>query len=265
MGKKGGAKKVESVSHAPISLREEATGKIQTKATTNTKSKLRFDHLKNLAVWASTSDPLIPSLGAFYGHQFATFGEANGIPPDSSLITCQRCETVLEPGFNSTVRIEKNKSKVRHKKKKSGSITQNNVVYKCHFCLHQNLRRGTPKGHIKGIYPSKDKSRLETIPPSKFLTSGTSELEKDTVSNGEINEINVFPSSTNTVSLTEGRKRKQDSLLSKNAIKTTKEVAKSAGTSSKRRRKSWTSLKEIAQKNEQNSQIANFTIPFILK
>ncbi|WVZ01169.1 hypothetical protein V8G54_027238 [Vigna mungo] len=190
------------------------------------------------------------------------------INPSNRSLLC-RCETVLEPGFNSTVRIEKNRSKVRHKNKKSGSITQNNVVYKCHFCLHQNLKRGTPKGHIKGIYPSKDKSRSETIPPSKFITSETSELEKDTVSNGEINEINVFPSSTNTVSLTEGRKRKQDSFLSKNAIKTTnmssKEVAKSAGSSSKRRRKSWTSLKEIAQKNDQNSQIANFTIPFILK
>jgi len=90
MGKKGGAKKLDSVSHAPISLREEATGKIKTKATTNAKSKLRFDHLKNLAVWATTNDPLIPSLGAFYGYQFATFGEANGVPPDSSLITCQR-------------------------------------------------------------------------------------------------------------------------------------------------------------------------------
>ena len=86
MGKKGGAKKLESVSHTPISLREEATGKIQTKAASNTKSKLRFEHLKNLAVWATT----IPSLGAFYGHQFATFGEATGIPPDPSLITCQR-------------------------------------------------------------------------------------------------------------------------------------------------------------------------------
>lgn len=99
MGKKGGAKKVESVSHAPISLREEATGKIKTKATTNTKTKLRFDHLKNLAVWATTDNPLIPSLGAFYGHQLATFGEANGLPPDSSLITCQR-SGLLSPYFS---------------------------------------------------------------------------------------------------------------------------------------------------------------------
>ncbi|TKY70949.1 RNAse P, Rpr2/Rpp21 subunit [Spatholobus suberectus] len=286
MGKKGGAKKSESVSHAPISLREEATGKIQTKAATNTKSKLRFEHLKNLAVWATTNDPPIPSLGAFYGHQFAAFGEATGVPPDPSLITCQRCETVLQPGFNSTVRIEKNKSKVRHRHKKSGNITQNKVVYKCHFCLHQNLKRGTPKGHIKGICPSKDKSSLESTPPSKSITSGSSKLEKGIASKDEANEINVFPSrvvakdvalidglatpsSTNTTTLLEGKKRRRDSSLSKNTIKTTnmsaKELAKSASTSSKRRRKSWTSLKEIAQSNEhKNSQVANLTIPFFL-
>ncbi|CAJ1956084.1 unnamed protein product [Sphenostylis stenocarpa] len=282
MGKKGGAKILESVSRAPISLREEVTGKIQTKPTTNTKVKLRFDHLKNLAVWATTNDHLIPSLAAFYGHQVASFGEANGVPPDSSLITCQRCETVLQPGFNSTVRIERNKSKVRHKRKKCGNITQNNVVYKCHFCLHQNLKRGIPKGHLKGIYPSKDKSGLEAT-PSKFITSEFSKSEKEIVSNVEANEINVFPSrvvakdvtlmdspatpsSTNTISLIEEKKRKQNSSLFKSAIKNTNMSSKGvASTSSKRRRKSWTSLKEIAQSNEHSSQIANLTIPFILK
>ncbi|KAG5070223.1 hypothetical protein AAZX31_01G205000 [Glycine max] len=282
MGKKGGAKKLESASHTPISLREEATGKIQTKAASNTKSKLRFEHLKNLAVWATT----IPSLGAFYGHQFATFGEATGIPPDPSLITCQRCETILQPGFNSTVRIEKNKSKVRHRHKKSCNITQNKVVYKCHFCLHQNLKRGTLKGHIKGICPSKDKSLLELTPPSISITSDSSKLEKAIVSKDESNEIHLFPSrvvakditlvnglatpsSTNTTTLLEGKKRRRESSLSKNAIKTinksAKEVAKSTSTSSKRRRKSWTSLKEIAQSNEhKKNQIANLTIPFYL-
>nr|KYP32810.1 hypothetical protein KK1_046406 [Cajanus cajan] len=140
MGKKGGTQKLGSVSHTAISLRQEATGRIQTKAASNTKSKLRFEHLKSLALWATTNDPLIPSLAAFYGHQYATSGEATGVPPDPSLMTCQRCETVLQPDFNSTVRIEKNKSKVRHKHKKTDNITQNNVVYKCHFCLHQNQK-----------------------------------------------------------------------------------------------------------------------------
>ncbi|XP_020231999.1 uncharacterized protein LOC109812445 [Cajanus cajan] len=272
MGKRGGTQKLGSVSHTAISSREEATGRIQTKAASNTKSKLRFEHLKSLALWATTNDPLIPSLAAFYGHQYATSGEATGVPPDPSLMTCQRCETVLQPGFNSTVRIEKNKSKVRHKHKKTDNITQNNIVYKCHFCLHQNQKRGTPKGHVKGICPSKDKSLLESTPSSKYSTNESCKikLEKGTVSKDEVNEINVFPSqvvakdltlvdclatpsSTNTTTLLEGKKRRRDSSLSKNAIKTTnmsaKEVANSANASSKRRRKSWTSLKEIAQSN----------------
>lgn len=143
-------------------------------------------------------------------------------------------------------------------------------MYKCHFCLHQNLKRGTPKGHIKGICPSKDKSSLESTPPSKSITSDSSKLEKGILSKDEANEINVFPlrdvanvdglatpSSTNTTT------------LSKKAIKTinksAKQVAKSASTSNKRRRKSWTSLKEIAQSNEhKNNPIANLTIPFFL-
>ena len=175
--------------------------------------------------------------------------------------------------------------KVRHKQKKPGNITQNNVVYKCHFCLHQNLKRGTPKGHIKGICPSKVKPLLESTPPSKSITSESCKIQKGIASKDEVNEINVFPSrvvakdvtlmdsqstssSTITRSLLEGKRRRQDSPLSNNIIKTTNmsgKGANSVSTSSKRRRKSWTSLKEIAQsKEDKNSQIGNFTIPFFL-
>ncbi|KAJ7944919.1 RNAse P, Rpr2/Rpp21 subunit [Quillaja saponaria] len=44
------------------------------------------------------------------------------------------------------------------------------------------------------------------------------------------------------------------------------DVEKTAGTSSKRKRKSWTSLKEIAQTSEHGSSrsVANLTIPFFL-
>ncbi|XP_061337307.1 uncharacterized protein LOC133284320 [Gastrolobium bilobum] len=288
MGKKGGARKLpnlESGSRTTISLREEATGKILTKPASNIKSILRFEHMKKLAVWA-TNDPLIPSLGAFYGQHFATLGEATGIPPDPSLMTCQRCETVLHPGFNSTVRIEKNRSKVRHRHRKSGNVTQNNVVYKCHFCFHQNLKRGTPKGHIKRICPSRDTSSLESTPPTKPITHGSSKLEKSIISKDEANEIDMFtsralakdvalidslatPPSTSTTTLLEGKKRRRNSLTSKKAIEMSGmsakvEVAKSLSTASKRR-KSWTSLKEIAQSNQhENSQVVNLTIPFFL-
>nr|KYP67288.1 hypothetical protein KK1_013612 [Cajanus cajan] len=58
-----------------------------------------------------------------------TFGEATGVPPDPSLMTYQRCETVLQPDSNSTIR-----------RKKTDNIAQNNIVYKCH-----------PKGHVKDL------------------------------------------------------------------------------------------------------------------
>ncbi|KAI5392548.1 hypothetical protein KIW84_077085 [Lathyrus oleraceus] len=92
MGKKGGAKnlpKPESKSHTSITLREEATGKLKTKPIVNTKSHLKIDHLKKLAVW-TTTNPHIPSLSAFYGQHLATVSEAAGVPPDPSLLTCQR-------------------------------------------------------------------------------------------------------------------------------------------------------------------------------
>ena len=93
MGKKGGGAKKLAKSdrepHASISLREEATGKLQTKASTNVKSILKVEHLKKLVVWA-THEAQIPSLGAFYGQHLASVAEAAGVPPDPSLITCQR-------------------------------------------------------------------------------------------------------------------------------------------------------------------------------
>lgn len=89
---KKGAKRLPNStyrSHNPISLREEVTGKLQKKATSNVKSILKLEHLRNLAVWAS-GEASIPSLGAFYGQCLASGEEAMGVPPDSSLITCQR-------------------------------------------------------------------------------------------------------------------------------------------------------------------------------
>ncbi|XP_004514424.1 uncharacterized protein [Cicer arietinum] len=292
MGKKGGGKKApksEIRSQNPVTLREEATGKIKTKPITNTKSHLRIDHLNKLALWATT-DSHIPSLGSFYGQHLATVSEAAGVPPDPSLITCQRCETVLHPGFNSTVRIEKNRSRVRNRHKKSGSIAQNNVVYKCHFCSHQNVKRGTPKGHLKKICPTKEKSSLESTRATKPTIHESSKLEKCVVSKDveikdeadktrpfglevvvkNITRTDGFKTLSSTPTLLEGKKRRRNSSSSMKEIETPSmsanlEVTKTQSTTSKRRKKSWTSLKEIAQsKGHDNSQVANLTIPFFL-
>uniref|UniRef100_A0A7N1A912 Uncharacterized protein n=1 Tax=Kalanchoe fedtschenkoi TaxID=63787 RepID=A0A7N1A912_KALFE len=152
MGKQGGKQKTGTggASSGGV-LREGNNGKKQSKA-----GFLKLQHLQNLAVWAS-GDAAVPSLGAFFGNRFAACAEVMGVPPDQSLFTCERCETILHPGDNCTVRIEKNKARKRHKHKGSKAPTQNNVVYKCHFCSHPTIKRGTLKGHMKQICPPKDK------------------------------------------------------------------------------------------------------------
>lgn len=69
------------------------------------------------------------------------------------LLLSNRCETVLEPGQNCTIRIEKNRQKRRQGSKKTKIFTKNNVVYTCHVCSHRNIQGGTPEGYLKEICP----------------------------------------------------------------------------------------------------------------
>lgn len=55
----------------------------------NAKLMMKLEHIQNLAVWAS-GEASIPSLGAFFGQRFAASSEALGLPPDPSLLSCQR-------------------------------------------------------------------------------------------------------------------------------------------------------------------------------
>lgn len=91
MGKRGRdrrASNLTSVSHKPISLREEKAGK-KLVNTTNVKSKLKLEHLQRLAVWAS-SETCVPSLAALFGHRLASANEVLGLQPDPSFFSCQR-------------------------------------------------------------------------------------------------------------------------------------------------------------------------------
>ncbi|GLU05806.1 hypothetical protein SLE2022_228840 [Rubroshorea leprosula] len=272
MGKRGGSRRTTNktpLSQNPISLREEVSGKKQT----NVKSKLKHDHLQNLAVWAS-SEASIPSLAAFFGHRLAADGEISGISPDPSLLPCQRCETILRPGFNCTVRIEKNGAKARHRRKKPHSLTQNNVVFKCHFCSHRNLKKGTPKGHMKGICPPKLKTpSISEAVKSVSWDQDTSE-DKDKPCNVEVIPLPAIAEDNPTTplvkigrTLLDGNKRKRNKSGSKrsaecNGNSTTIDAEKTVGASSKRRRKSWMSLKEIAESNEKSNSRNVISIPF---
>ncbi|PQP99972.1 uncharacterized protein Pyn_25640 [Prunus yedoensis var. nudiflora] len=197
MGRRGGAKRTGNTAYGSnntISLREELTGKKQTKGpAVNAKSALKLEHLQRLAVWAG-GEASVPSLGAFFAHTLASAQEALGVPPDPSLFPCQRCETILQPGLNCTVRIEKNRSKKRRKSKKPTSFSQNNVVYTCHFCSHRNLKRGTPRGHMKVICPTKTKTTSK-LKPAKSISKKFVSSKKSIVAEYEVRKANEIASS----------------------------------------------------------------------
>lgn len=279
MGKRGRDRRASnliSVSHKPLSLREEKAGK-KLVNTTNVKSKLKLEHLQRLAMWAS-SETSVPSLAGLFGHRLASANEALGLQPDPSLFSCQRCETVLQPGFNCTIRIEKNQVKSRRRWKKPKSSMQNRVVYKCHFCSHINLKRGTPVGHMKEICPLKAKpsSRPQCGSKSPLSANATKDTRsKDEVSVGDDVALpSISKNSVETPSLKsritlEGKKRRRKS-GNKNSVESESNSAvtddKTVGVSSRRRRRtSWISLKEFVERSEDdNGRMANLTIPFSL-
>ncbi|ESQ46826.1 hypothetical protein EUTSA_v10027895mg [Eutrema salsugineum] len=237
----------------------------------NLKSELRHGHLKNLVLWSAAGDNPIPSLAALLGRRLAANGEASGIAHDPDLVTCQRCETILQPGFNCNVRIEKVSSskKKKHNNRRNKSnicLPQNNVVYYCCFCSHRNLKRRTAKGQMKEICPPKPKptrSRPQNKKEMMLLQETQSNMlsspkrsEKDQVENGFVD--------TPKPMLTLEREKRIRKPKSKKRTEPESVPEKTVGPSSnKRKRKSWTSMKETAETNK-SSSAANFKIPFLL-
>ncbi|KFK33022.1 hypothetical protein AALP_AA6G320400 [Arabis alpina] len=243
MGKRG-AKKLTSTQGAP-----------------NLKSVLRNEHLKNLALWScNLNSPLAPLLS----RRLASDAEASGIAPDPNLVSCQRCETILEPGLNCNVRIEKvsaNKKK-KHMRSNNSNIglPQNNVVYHCSFCCHRNLKRGTAKDQMKEIYPFKAKTtrpkiKKAMVPQDMMFTSPVRSVKDVVVENSVEN--------TPKPMLTLERDKRIRKSKSKKPVESESVTEKSVGGSNKRKRKSWTSVKEIAETNK-SSRGVNFKIPFHL-
>ncbi|XP_020099174.1 uncharacterized protein LOC109717709 [Ananas comosus] len=265
----------QGMSHG-LTLREENTGK----KTVDVTSILRIQHLKRLATWAS-GEARIPPLGALLGERLAANAEASGVPLDSSTFLCQRCETVLQPGFNCTVRIKKKPNKPR-RRKKSRIPSQNNVIYTCHFCSHPNIRWGTPKGHLKSLSAPRSSSQSD----SKRDQSSIKELtDKKAESISELNHITPekvkaveevalkHPTTplVRPVNMPDNKQKGSASAsekLLRNDVNSSSrpDSEKRAGGSSKRRRKGWSSLKEITENNELQCarSINNFVIPFVM-
>ncbi|EOA17291.1 hypothetical protein CARUB_v10005563mg [Capsella rubella] len=238
----------------------------------NLKSVLRHEHLKNLALWSSAGDTPIPSLASLFGRCLAADIETTGIAPDPDLVSCQRCETILKPGFNCNVRIEKvsAKQKKRTRCKKSNiCLPQNNVVYHCNFCSHRNLKRGTAKGQMKEIYPFKPKAPRPTRPKiNKETTTVPQEIQSNMLSSpvrsekDQVEEENGVANTPKPMMLTLDRGKRIRKSKSKKPVEPESVAEKTVGGSNKRKRNSWTSVKEIAETNK--SSRTNFKIPFLL-
>ncbi|WMV43894.1 hypothetical protein MTR67_037279, partial [Solanum verrucosum] len=286
MGKKSSRKNGVGKAPGSITLREES-GVKKKQTHVNAKSMLKLEHIKDIATWAS-GESSIPSLGAFFWQRLAVSAESLGVPPDPSLFTCQRCESVLQAGYNCTTRIEKNKRKARKKRKTFGIPPKNSVVYECHFCSHRNLKRGTPRGYMKSLYPAKPKTL--TVDPAKSATrkakiDPTESAMQRSEHLGTTTDVIVSselvgddpmagpatPLSTVTItSLLDSKKRKRNRTGSKKKVEpqdgsSMTDAEKTVPTSSKRKKKSWTSLKEIAESQSSNSRkFSNISVPFIL-
>ncbi|CAF1859490.1 hypothetical protein HID58_061807 [Brassica napus] len=248
----------------------------------NLKSVLRHEHLKNLALWSTAGDTPIPLLATFFGRRLAADGEASDIPHDPDLFSCQRCETALQPGFNCNVRIEKvsaNKKKhMRYKKKKPNMfLPQNNVVYYCNFCSHRNLKRGTTKGQMKDMYPPKpkttrprpkiDKEMMVLVPQGIQINTLPSSPERRVV-NDQVENSSAVENTPKPMLTLEREKRIRKS-KSKKPVEPESVPEKKAtvgGGSNKRKRKAWTSMKELSETTTTNksSSSVNFKIPFLL-
>ncbi|KAI0524108.1 hypothetical protein KFK09_003472 [Dendrobium nobile] len=227
-------------------LREENLGKKEVDVS----SILKIKHLQKLAAWAG-GEGGIPPLGAFFGYHLAAKAEVSGVPLDKSSFFCQRCESNLQPGFNCTIRIEKCKfDKQRRSCKKSNSF-QNNVIYNCNFCHHRNAIKGTAKGHLKSLISSKE-SRADPLLKSNSFSIPITGDHSD-------QKTPVTPLKSTVLSK---NKRKMVELESGKL-----QPCSSGGGSSRRKRKTWSNLKDIVERKEaeSNQNVSNYVIPFFLQ
>lgn len=200
-----------------------------------------------------------------------------------------RCETILQPGDNCTVRIEKYMKKARRCSKKPRVPLQNNVVYTCHFCSYRNVMVGTIKGRVNELLMSRAEASkavcLDSIEskscPWKDVETNQNcndregNLDSSIVQKTVLETPDYIPVTPLGV-LSEKKQKIDQSGSSKPSVDagkgawsstvTVAHAGKGTSGSTKRRKRGWTSLKEIVESNERTSKssISNFVIPFKL-
>ncbi|KAL0925091.1 hypothetical protein M5K25_003400 [Dendrobium thyrsiflorum] len=248
-------------------LREENLGKKEVDVS----SILKIKHLQKLAAWAG-GEGGIPPLAAFFGYHLAANAEVSGVPLDKSSFFCQRCESNLQPGFNCTIRIEKCK---RRRSCKKSNRFQNNVIYKCNFCHHRNSIKGTTKGHVKALISSKEfrsESKLHCL-----VNETTAEMLQKDDDGDPIRNSNGFSIPTNDSTAGDHNGPVTPPPKSTELLKNKRKLSElesgklqpssSSRGSSRRKRKTWSNLKDIVDRKEteSNQNVSNYVIPFFLQ
>ncbi|PKA60889.1 hypothetical protein AXF42_Ash006524 [Apostasia shenzhenica] len=269
---------------------------IASKKDTDVSSVLKIKHLQRLATWAGGVGGISP-LGALFGWKLAANAEASGIPIDKSSVLCQRCECILQPGFNCTIRIENNKN-AKKQPNKSCTLPQNNIIYACSFCLHINLFRGTAKGHIKDSISSTRDMKPDNVVTSKLDRSlgepidglandpATEKLETDenvvlattlkteTRPTARAVARHLSDPSTPITSLQKpvifSNKDEKMSGLKQGKLKlggngNSSEVIESGKESARKKRKTWSSLKDKVEEAESSVRTISFSNPFFMQ
>lgn len=166
------------------------------------------------------------------------------------------------------MRIEKTSAKARRRRKKPSTPVQNNVVYNCDFCSHRNLKRGTLKAHMKEICPPKVNQKT----PAKSKPLSENATVRNEAALPPATDSPATPLVRSGTTLLDAKKRKRNRSGSKRregsgntSANNKDEMGVTVGASSKRR-KSWMSLKEMTESNEQGSSrnFSNLSIPFLI-
>ncbi|KAG0461485.1 hypothetical protein HPP92_021782 [Vanilla planifolia] len=230
-------------------------------------SVLKMKHLQKLATWAGGDGGIAP-LGALFGYHLAANAESSGIPIDQSCFQCQRCESILQPGFNCTIRIQKNKPKRKRGKKASVTSFQNSVVYKCNFCSHHNMIKGTQKDHLKSIISSQDSGHVQlSRGPAKdstaktLSTNGANSVSQSNHANGVTS--NCEPRTP--MGLQSNKRKKEETISRKIQLSgNSGQLTDSGKQPNRKKRKGWSSLRDIVERKEAESckNFDSFVIPF---
>lgn len=201
------------------------------------------------------------------------------------LALSRRCETVLRPGHNCIVRIEKNKTKKqKHRQREQlQPPTQNNIVYHCNFCLHKNAKRGTRKSYMKELYSSSSKQESNVDlsgKPGGYIMQGVKLPEMELLLTEDLTPEKCSEKAGEKTPILLSTKKRQhiatckrgsgnyagSSKNSASVLSCTSKTGKGGSSSSTKRKKGWTSLKEIAEKEAHYNTRSSgrLPIPFLL-